>query len=294
MIAAASKSVEVFRSTPALDLSVGLTCPYLIYYVGAEVMVRQSGLPPIAGLLAIGAIVGVVGRDGIALAGWWLAVAAQALHLGLNWQLVDNHVYLAFYWTLTIALARSPRSAWALVAMTMTLATLQKLRAAEYRDGTFFYFALLSDARFGFLSPLLGVDLIALSDHNRAALDALKANPPAGAAELVTSQPARLLAFARGFSWMVLAVEAVTAIVATAAAVVPRFERVAHAGLIAFVIGTYTFVPVGGFGAVLCLLGLAGLSGVSTRLKAVYVFLLGYVLFFADAVRDLWSWVFLG
>ena len=206
----------------------------------------------------------------------WLALAAlAAARIALDWPLSDNHAYLLGYWCLALGLAfataapREPlaRSARLFVGLVFALATLQKLLAPDYVDGTFFRYSLAIDDRFEALGRLLGRDGEALA-RTRAFLEAPPwAPPPPGAAFVET--PA-LRAAAVAFTWATLVLEGAVALAFLAP--VRRAPAWLRDGtLLAFCAGTYAIAPVAGFGWLLIAMGVAQTTPAQVRTRGLYL-----------------------
>jgi hypothetical protein len=193
---------------------------------------------------------------------WFLVAGALASGVHEVWYQADNHQFLIAYWTVAIGLSYlgphpgrdRARSARLLLVAVFLLAALWKGTSAEFVDGSFFEFTLLSDSRFAPVASVLGgVDATDL-DANQRRLATL-GGPSAEGFPLAGHSP-RLARVADALAWWTLAVEALLAVAFLRRA--PRWlaSRRDHL-LIAFVVTTYAAAPVVGFGWILVCLGLA-------------------------------------
>jgi hypothetical protein len=262
----------------ALDLVATMTLILLLIYSEGVWFVRL----PLT-LLAIAALL----FPGLRLdRRLWLTAALVLLAGNLwTWYDADNHQYVIAYWCLALALAlgagtggaASTRSAndslaqsarW-IVGLSFLFATAWKLHAPDYLDGTFFHFALLADSRFHDLSVWLGDLRLAELQANRTALETLL--HPAGdltAVEFSGSTGIRRLAV--GMTWWTVAIEAlVAAAFLSPAGSLPY--RIRDGLLLAFILTTYLFAPVTGFGWVLLVMGFAQTPRGATARRLAYV-----------------------
>jgi hypothetical protein len=214
----------------------------------------------------------------------WAALGAlAALRVGLDWPMSDNHGYLLAIWCAALAVSFAdarPRAALArnarlLVGLAFALATLQKVFAPDYLDGTFFRWALAVDPRFEDLGTLLGRGAEDLA-RTRDWLEAPPGPPPPGAAFVET--PA-LGAAAIAFGWATVLLEAAVALAFLAPPAL-GLGRARDAALLGFCAATYAIAPVAGFGWLLLAMGVAQCE--SARLRALYLAVFALVLFYRE------------
>jgi hypothetical protein len=273
-----------------------LTAAYTLAYLVASVLPSLRVPLVQAGLVAGAGSVLIWPRFARRPWAWWAMAALMALALWPNWMLVDNHVFLATYWLVALAAARSAPeehrertlelSAAALLGLTMLFAAVHKLRTPEFLAGDFFHLTFLTELRFAPLGWALGEDLAQISTANAERLAALKADPSQGAVALRAGGPA-IGDLAYVVSWVVVVFELALAVVWLV-----RFDNafgrhLRHGALLAFTVSTYTIAPVPGFGAILLILGLADTRPGEGALRAIYLAVLVYVLFAAAFLRTL-------
>ena len=214
---------------------------------------------------------------------WALLAALSALRVALDWPMSDNHGYLLAIWCSALAVSFAdprPRAALArnarlLIGLAFALATLQKLLAPDYLDGTFFRWALAVDPRFEDLGALLGRAAGDL-ERTRDWLTTLPGPPPPGAAFVET--PA-LRAAALGLGWATVLLEGAVALVFLAPSAL-GLGRARDAALLFFCAATYAIAPVAGFGWLLLAMGVA--QSESARLRVLYLAVFALVLFYRE------------
>ncbi len=217
---------------------------------------------------------------------FWVAIVSifAASNL-IHWYLIDNHMYLMLYWVLTLlisriifAISQSQESSldilafngrWLLVCC-MSLAVFWKLFQADYTDGSFFEFTLITDERFkNFASKIGHVDISKLSyngyvEQNIFMLKELKH---------VLSSSLQIEKLAKALTWWTIGIEATIAILF----LIPdhpskrRFTMLKHWSLIFFILSTYLIAPVFGFAWLLILMGLACLPQGYGHMRLAYV-----------------------
>ncbi len=216
-------------------------------------------------------------RPSLVLSPWlWAAafVLLGALHLS-DWHTLDDHIVASTYWCGALALgltARAPRptlaaSARLLIGSLFAFAAAWKLGSGQFLDGRFFRYSLLFDDRFRVVADVFGGTTGALDRANHDALQALVDSDRTGDAFLLQEGPRNGIVAWAFTIWGVL-VEAAVA----ATFLLPLRQAwgwLRHAALIAFAATTYLVVPIGGFGALLLVLGSAMVD--TPRARAAYV-----------------------
>lgn len=266
-------------------LPLRLTAVFLLLN-GVHVWYLQAAMITLAGL-------GLLYPSILRAPVFWLGVTLVFLTwIWRLWPLVDNHQYLAGYWTLSIFLALclpdppaslATSARWLLALVFLWAALWKGVLSTDYRDGRFFTAQLMTDARFEQQTRLLSGLSVDEIRRNRAYL----APPPSLAVdeqaeppriEAMKSTP-RFRSWVMGITWSVLVYEAALGL----AFLLPwgRWTSVLrHGGLMAFCIGTFAFAPVRNFGWLLLILGLTQVDPGNVRLRALYVaawFLVAFV-----------------
>jgi hypothetical protein len=254
------RAARELETRDAVLLSAQLACATLLLAPVGSGLIR-------AGALAL-ALLGLLLPAAALAAPLWVALAAlTALRVLLDWPMSDNHGYLLSIWCVALAVslaAPRPRAVLAgnarlLIGLAFALATLQKLMAPDYLDGTFFRWALAEDPRFEALGASLGRSGADL-ERTRAWLDA-GPGAPGGAAFVET--PA-LRSAAALLTWATFLFEGAVAL----AFLSPRalsLSRARDPALAAFCVLTYAIAPVAGFGWLLVSMGVAQCEGPRTR-----------------------------
>lgn len=197
---------------------------------------------------------------------WAALFAAVGARQLVTWHTIDDHVVVTTYWCGAIAVALRARDAMATLALSARLlvgtlfafAAGWKLFSGQFLDGTFFRYTLLFDDRFEVVARTVGGTTDAMRGSNVAAVNQLLAG--GGGGEVVLREGAGAPALALVFTWWGLLIELAVA----AAFLLPlarghgrhlHLHRARHATLATFAATTYAVVPVGGFGALLLVLG---------------------------------------
>jgi hypothetical protein len=215
-----------------------------------------------------------------------LVFAAWILRL---WPLVDNHQYLAAYWSLSILIALilpdperslAVSARWLLGFVFLWAALWKGILSPDYMDGRFFTVRLMIDTRFEEQARLLSGLSLTEVRQNR---DYLNPPPTDEGAKVQTSSEMKTtprFRFAvKVITWSVLLSET-----ALALAFLFTWGRstvaLRNGGLMAFCLGTFAFAPVRNFGWLLAILGLAQVDPGYPRLRTLYLivwFLIAFV-----------------
>lgn len=227
---------------------------------------------------------------------FWLGAAAVLTAMLLpRWDRIDDHVWLAVYWTMALGLALTTRhpervlrlGGRLLLGLVFLLAFAWKIGTPEFRDTTFFQYSLLEDSRFEFVTTgVIGVrdDTMQFNDETTAMLD----DAPAAGTTVHLRDVERVVPVARMFTYWGIFIEGMLAL--TWLVPLPARARwLRHACLLAFFVTTYLVVPVGGFAVMLVTLALTQ-TGNDDERSWRGPYLLGYVLLLAYG--PLWQWLF--
>jgi len=290
------RAVDALGSGSPWPIVAPLTAGYVLAYLVADVL-DSLRVPLVqAGLVAAAGVALVWPALGRRQWPWWVMAGLMGCALFSNWMLVDNHVFLATYWLVAIAAARSApedgrapalaKAASLLLGLTMLFATVHKLRTPEFLSGDFFHLTFLTEDRFAPLGWVLGEDLGQLALANAERLTTLKSDPTQGPVALTTGS-SRIQELARAMSIAVLAFELFLAVVWLLRSEGRYARRIRHCALLAFALSTYAIAPVPGFGGLLVILGLADTKPGEGVLRAGYLIVLLHVLFGAAVLRTL-------
>lgn len=210
---------------------------------------------------------------------WGLIAAVSGFVVLRQWYPIDNHKFLLSYWALALALAFSVseeyqqsflgKTARFLLVFVMVGAVVQKTLAADYLNGSFFEFTVLTDPRLEPFMAALGVDRGDLS-YNRGIISWLQAASPehdTSAAVLEVSSSVHNIALVVTW-WDYL----VPVAIAAAFLIGTRWlDLVGHILLLAFVVTTYLAAPVIGFGWTLSIFGYALSAGRFPKIALCYL-----------------------
>jgi hypothetical protein len=202
-----------------------------------------------------------------------LCIATWILRL---WPLVDNHHYLAGYWSLAILLALcvpdppaslAVSARWLLALVFLWAALWKGVFSPDFRDGRFFTVRLMSDDRFEQRAVLLSGLSLEEVRANRAFLSQEEQDDSRAMTSLNTTPRFRF--WVDVITWFVLAFEAALALLFLLP--LGRGDPLRHVGLMLFCVGTFAFAPVWTFGWLILLLGLAMVPGEHRTLRVCYV-----------------------
>jgi hypothetical protein len=228
------------------------------------VMLQVSNAPRLEEVLAIAAAAGILLPRLMHQPMYWFGICVMLAvnHVQL-WATLDNHQYLITYWCLamgTSQLLPSTRRALAvnarlLIGLCFLSATVWKFMSAEFIDGTFFHFTLLTDRRFSGFADLVGGVPAEVTAANVSALNSL--TRPYGGVEMIQLEDSpRIGALALFLAVWTVMIEGLLALMF----LVPLRERMAplrDGVLLLFMVSTYPVATVVGFGRVLAVMGMA-------------------------------------
>lgn len=209
---------------------------------------------------------------------WIILVISFVATNIIFWYEFDNHHYLTNYWCMVCLLAVGAKNAarvmeWngrLLIGSCFFFATLWKILAGQYFDGSFLHATFLLDRRLEIAAYLFGGVNPEILYNNRELLDYFAINN-LGRETFLTSNP-QLAFFSVVLSYWTLFCEGIIAI----AFLVPQlkwlYERRDYL-LILFIITTYPLVPVGGFAGLLAVIGFAQCSADRPRIEFTYFLL---------------------
>jgi hypothetical protein len=255
------------------------------------VVVNNRDTPALFIITAAIAVVGL-GQPRVARNPWlWLAMgAAMGAHHLISWEGVDDHVVLTTYWAVAVGLsllAPDPGRMLALngrvlAGLTFAFAAFWKVTSGDFVDGDFFRYTLLLDDRFEYVARIVG----GMSEEqylaNYHAVGALHAEPGASAA---LALPTRVSTIALVMTAWGLVSE-LSAAVTHLVPLPRRLLWLRHFWLFAFAATTYLVVPIGGFGLILLVFGLAQTQP-GERRRVAYVAAMAAVLAWAPIWRAL-------
>lgn len=210
-------------------------------------------------------LVGVLARGLVRWPMFWFCLAGiYGTWFALEYSFADDHLALAVYWYLAIALAlRTDRpveflriNSRLLIGATFAFAVTWKLKSPDFVSGQFFEYALVMDPRFTAIAKSLG---LITDDSISTNLGALQAAPIA----MTLASNSGIETLARVLTAGTLFIEPITAL----SWLGPRINStvIPHVALATFCVMTYAIVPVAGFGAILLAIGVANADTVRGR-----------------------------
>jgi hypothetical protein len=182
----------------------------------------------------------------------------------IEYDRADDHLALAAYWYLAIALslltcakrAVLRANARLLIGATFLLAFVWKLRSPDFISGAFFEFELLTDPRFAPIARWVGGLTAAQLEVNQGLLSAAPAT-----VQLSSSPQVEIIA--KGLTFGALLIEPLVAL--SWFLPLQRMRAARHVTLIAFCFLTYFAVPVAGFGMILLTMAITHAENSRTR-----------------------------
>jgi len=238
-----------------------------------------SQTPPLlhAVLLATCALMIFVRGVRESLLAWSLLTIFLGGLVSLQWELIDNHKWLLLWWSLACAVALTrpdpsavlARSARLFIGLAFGFATVWKLLADEYLDGSFFYFTFLTRKIFvPFITAVTDMDPALLAENARLLTD-LHLLPAVGGAVTLHGHPTvRVLALISSY-WTIL-IEGSIAL-AFLAPRTWRIARIREALLLIFIGTPYLLTPVERFALALTMLGFTQTAPDRPRLRLLWL-----------------------
>lgn len=272
-LAKADKTLQsVFADDQSVSLLLRMTLVLVIFHGFPYPLVQDSLILYAAPMIIFAPLA--------RMAMLWLLIAFLGLiSVTGSWATSDNHQYLLAYWLVCIFVmlrVDTPReerqfarlSATYLMAFTMFFAVVQKTLSPTYLSGAFFEYVLLTDARFGWwVSALTGLTPAQLAaNYDFANQIALGVAPTLTA--LNSNRGVEIMA--NVISWINY-FDQLGVVVLIALSRFKVFDLLKHALLIIFILGTYLFAPVIGFGWLICIWGFAMTRPEQYYLRAAYV-----------------------
>ena len=217
---------------------------------------------------------------------YWLSLSGLYLiWVILNWQNIDNHMYLWGYWILSIAISKfssTPEktlqySAKFLIVFCMGFAVIQKLNPI-FTSGDFFYYTLITDSRFFFIGPLINYNMIELIRENNGLLQELMSNTKS---IILNPGPYILHPISQFLTWYVIILEFLISIIF----LLPKkyFYKWQHWLLFLF-FTVYILLPIRGFAFTLIAMGVCLINKNDDQLKALYILFILYMFAFSDFI----------
>jgi len=194
----------------------------------------------------------------------WLALCFfTSFRVFYEWPMADNHAYLLALWCLVLSISCFSQStsrilannARILIGLIFLLASVQKISAPDYLDGTFFRYLFLADNRFEDFVVLFGNVSYEQLDHAKELLNHYQFSSFSTEKNIVPDSSE--LKFLVSFStWWNLLDQIAVACCFLAPANSFLYKK-RDFSLLIFCITTYAVAPVPGFGWLLVSMGLA-------------------------------------
>lgn len=266
----AARAARLLTDDSRLDLCLILTLLLLLLYPPRA---WYASIP--LSVLALSALIFPWLRASRAL--WGAASLLCLVGTYAHWYTADNHKYLLAYWCVAVCLALFTRepdrtlalAARRLLAAVFLLAVVQKSLAEDYLNGAFFHYALLLDPRFAWLAQHVAAVPAHMLDLNEAARRALVSfDSTLSSVRLESTSRAAVLA--AWITWW----DYLMQVLIGAVHAWPRrawLARTREIWLLSFLVATYLFAPVIGFGWLLAILGLAQTDPGRLRTRAAFV-----------------------
>ena len=261
---------ELFDDSRLFDL-VGVMTVLLV-------IVHLTSVRGLRELVIICCGAGIVDRRLLRLPVYWFVLTTLlVVNHALLWSTLDNHKYLETYWCLAIGISRisfvtptalALNARW-LIGLCFLFASLRKLFAPEFLDGSFFRFVLLSDPRFSGFADLVGGVPADVTAANIGALQRLT-QPYSDVGFVQLADAPRIATLARFLSFWTVGIEASIALLFL---LPDRFRVSAPRDLVLllFMFSTYPVASVVGFGRLLAVMGLAQTRNYLNVERTVYL-----------------------
>jgi hypothetical protein len=263
-------------ATPALELASLLTVLLVAFHGFSSWFVKL----PAQGLIAVGLIFREILKSWVF---WGLLAVLTGSRIAVQWQDVDNHKFILFYWLLSMTLAHAvldPElkqnivlfNARFFLIFIMLGAVAQKLSSASYMDASFFEFELLFDRRFRGFVTLFGIDPN-IPAQARELLDVLKGPYAEVEGNVLQIMPGiGLPLLAKFVTWYDLIIQAIIGV----AFIFRRrmSDLIGHIALLTFIVTAYFAAPVIGFAWTLIIFGILLARDRYPNLTMAYILML--------------------
>ncbi|MEK9727462.1 MAG: hypothetical protein VW397_05085 [Candidatus Margulisiibacteriota bacterium] len=220
---------------------------------------------------------------------YWGAISALYFTwLMLNWQVIDNHMYLWGYWLMSIFLSlfsKLPKktlafSAQLLIGFCMLFASIQKLNPT-FLSGDFFYYTLITDRRFFFIGPLIKFNMIEVISENIITISEMMSHSKN---VILNPGPYILHPISKFLTWYVIILESTLAIIF----LIPRrFAYQWQHWLLFLFFSVYLLLPIRGFAFTLIAMGTTLIKKEDIGLKLGYIIFLLYMFAMSNIVISL-------
>ena len=218
---------------------------------------------------------------------WGTLCAIYFLWIRLNWQTIDNHMYLWGYWLLAIFMSLFAKnktktlqySAQYLIAFCMLFAFIQKINPI-FLSGDFFYYTLITDKRFFFIGKLVNFNMVNVISENNQMLSEMMSNTKS---VILNPGPYILHPLSKILTGYILALEGLLALIFFLPK--KRLYQWQHWLLFLF-FSVYILLPIRGFAFTLITMGIVLIKKKDVYLKVIYIGFLLYMFSVSDFVVD--------
>ena len=220
---------------------------------------------------------------------WLVLCFFTGFRVFYEWPMADNHAYLLALWCLALSIACFSQStsqilannARILIGLIFLLASVQKISAPDYLDGTFFRYLFLADNRFEDFVVLFGNISYQDIDNARELLEKSQFSALTVSDRIVPVSTEFNLLVNFSTWWNVLDQIAVACCFLAPANSFLYKKR--DFSLLIFCITTYAVAPVPGFGWLLVSMGLAQ-CGNNNRIRVAYMCSFFIILFYYEVL----------
>ncbi len=275
------QAVRTVATQDRFDLVTRLTLILMLLSPGISGVTWPFKVP-----LSVAAIVGLSCPPLHRQAGlWWVITAIVGWKTTTFWWTQDNHVFLYTYWCLAIAWSLSLKEAndllatnarWLIGGCFACAALWKGVLSADFWDGTFFYYTLLTDSRFYELGRWLVGMNPAMAQYNETVLHELVTSATLNV-QVQLQGTESLWVLAKGITWWTLGIESAIAAVFVCPLVCRRVPY-RHALLLLFAFTTYLVATVETFGQLLMILGLAQCESTQRYTRCGYLAAFGLMI----------------
>ena len=268
-----------------IDFSIYLTVFFIIIHFQQKLGENPLLLIPIVFFSTLGLLFEECRKSGPY---WIIQTSLYFIWVFLNWQVIDNHLFLWGYLLLGITTASfsSDRStsfeltSRLLIGFCFIYAVFHKL-TPNFVSGDFFYYKLITDERFNFIGNLIQFNTSELISENKLLINKLMSN---STSVILNAGPSILHLVSSILTWYTLIIESLLAIIFFLPK--KKFYEWQHWLLLLFS-SIYFILPIKGFAYTLLTLGFANLKKDDNRLKLIYIIFILYIFLFSSTMVDI-------
>lgn len=210
---------------------------------------------------------------------WFIAGIIMFGGCLVNFYSADNHKWLLSYWCLTLYIVLEGESfktnlaqiSKLLIGLSFAFASIWKIRSPDFLSGDFFLYTIITDDRFKeFAAWFGGISIVELTSIKQSLSNLI--HPLSGSIEFSFIIPQSLIYVSKFITWWTIIIELLIAVLF----LIPKqysVHRLRNPLLIIFILTTYSFAPVIGFGWLLLIMALSQTEKNNFGMKLSFVLL---------------------